>query len=325
VRRNGVDLNCGDALTVLRRIPDRSVSSFVTSPPYFGLRDFGTARWVGGDSGCDHIASPRQTDDVGNPESACEKCGARKCDEQLGMEPTLEEFLANLRSIFREIWRVLRDDGTLWLNLGDKYVGKNLLGVPWRVALDLQADGWFLRSSIVWAKPSCLPEVARDRPTVAHEHVFLLSKSRQYFYRWEAIATPAKATTRAANSAGYSNWMGRTIAASPSGKGKRGRVIAPGEFAYQSFANSRTVWTIAPQFYRGSIDHYATFPEELVRRCIAAGCPLGGIVCDPFMGVGTTGVVARRMGRRFIGIDLNPIYVEEARRRIMQVHKRAGP
>jgi DNA modification methylase len=290
----------GDCVEVMAGMEADSVHCCVTSPPYWSLRDYGV-------------------------------------EGQLGLEPTPEEYVERMVAVFREVWRVLRDDGTLWLNLGDSYNAqyrgggfdtasdkqrsnfgtadfmatkarmvtglkpKDLVGIPWRVAFALQADGWYLRSDIIWAKPNPMPESVRDRPTKAHEYVFLLSKQARYWYDAEAIAEA---------SCGAAEY--------PKRHGNGESVCGPGG-AYRvgsttSGRNRRTVWTIATQPYPEA--HFATFPEKLVEPCVLAGCPVGGTVLDPFCGSGTTGVVAARLGREFIGIELNPEYVAMAKRRI---------
>ena len=278
-------LICADVFEGLARLPDESVHCVITSPPYWRLRDYGT-------------------------------------DGQLGLEATPEEYVETMTGVFREVRRVLRSDGTLWLNMGDCYASggygardperwpkqsrndhmrharapsgglkpKDLVGMPWRVAFALQADGWWLRADIIWAKPCPMPEAVKDRPTKAHEYLFLLAKSQRYFYDFEGIAQPS---------------------ASP-GEERPGRCwIQP------ATRNKRSVWTISnggKAAFPGA--HFATFPTKLVEPCVLAGCPEGGVVLDPFCGSGTTGVVALRADRRFVGIELNEQYVEMARRRI---------
>lgn len=301
---------CGDVRERLREIPDESVHCVVTSPPYWGLRDYGV-------------------------------------DGQLGLEATPEEYVANMVEVFREVRRVLRTDGTLWLNLGDSYAGswgaqgrdgamadrsvvsarqienhprfgsrtgardrtpglkpKDLVGIPWRVAFALQADGWWLRSDIIWSKQNPMPESVRDRPTKAHEYVFLLTKSARYYYDADAIAEPAT----------YPNGMnGRGPVTSPHGQG-----FAAGrsDGSTDGTRNRRTVWEIATKPYPEA--HFATFPPELPDLCIKAGCPKGGTVLDPFAGAGTTLWRAQELGRRGIGIELNPEYVALIERRCAQ-------
>lgn len=285
----------GDARALPLR--DTCVDCVVTSPPYWGLRTYGD-------------------------------------DRQLGLEPTPEAYVATLVQVFREVRRVLRDTGTLWLNLGDSYAGngatsqaqtdsdirfatignalnkvqrrvgtipdlkpKNLVGIPWRVAFALQRDGWCLRSDIIWAKPNPMPESVTDRPTKAHEYLFLLSKRERYYYdadsiRESAICKPSLESSRS-NHNGTKSSVTQTGGLITSG---------PGWNRPELGRNKRTIWQITTEPYSGA--HFATFPEALVEPCILAGCPLGGRVLDPFCGTGTVLAVAARTGRRGIGVDL---------------------
>jgi DNA modification methylase len=264
----------GDVRRQLAELPDESVHCVVCSPPYWGLRDFGTAIWEGGDPTCRHSSWPR-----------CSGCGARRVDAQIGVESTIGEYVTAVVEVFRGVRRVLRPDGTLWLNLGDSYATgadglkpKDLIGQPWRVALALQADGWWLRSDVIWAKPNPMPESVNDRPTTAHEHVFLLARSRRYFYDAEAVREPVSGT---ANGRGNgvnlkANWP-RGWDSEEHGRGPRIGRHRPRQNPSWSAAvtrpvasrNLRTIWTIATQPYPDA--HCATFPTELARRCIAAG------------------------------------------------------
>ena len=310
-----IRLLCGDALEVLRSLPAESVQCCVTSPPYWGLRDYGVAG-------------------------------------QLGLERTPEEYVARMVEVFREVRRVLRDDGTLWLNLGDSYAGsgmtggtaskdggaarvarmfhgnrrdtvpelaqKQLIGIPWRVAFALQADGWYLRSDIIWAKPNPMPESVTDRPTKAHEYLFLLTKSQRYYYNAGAIKEPCQS--------GPSD-VRKMVESLPRIGGKHKELIDPLSKASAATnigrkrsvgnpdgRNARTVWTIPTQPFPGA--HFAVMPDALVEPCIAAGSREGDAVLDPFAGSGTVGVVCARAGRHFVGIELKSDYVEMARRRI---------
>ena len=272
-------------------LADESVQCVITSPPYWGLRDYGV-------------------------------------DGQLGLESTPEEYISNMVQVFREIWRVLRPDGTLWLNLGDSYAGsggaggdynlpaKNLIGIPWRVAFALQADGWYLRQDIIWHKPNPMPESVHDRCTRAHEYIFLFAKSSRYYYNADAIVEPAVG--------GHS----ATAASFRRGSGKRSIPILPGKAATHRLSrpdvryngptrNRRSVWTVATRPYRGA--HFATFPPELIEPMVLAGSRPGDIVLDPFAGTGTVGQVCIKYGRRFIGIELNPDYIKLAQRRTSNV------
>jgi DNA modification methylase len=281
----------GDCREVLRGLPDASVQVCVTSPPYWGLRDYGVAG-------------------------------------QIGLEPTPELYVEALVGVFREVRRVLRDDGTLWLNLGDSYAQtrtgswvnshpslkpKDLSGIPWRVAFALQADGWWLRSDIIWAKPNPMPESVRDRPTKAHEYVFMLSKRDHYCYNAEAIAEPAKDWTPNNGGPGRVK-CGKKWGASNGHPPHRG-------FKNLDYSergrNKRSVWTIATTPY--SEAHFAVMPQALVEPCILAGSQYGDAVLDPFSGASTVGLVALKHGRRFVGVELNAAYVEMSERRLREV------
>lgn len=352
----------GNALAVLEKMPDESVHCCVTSPPYWGLRDYGVepVEWLDGWVG------------------------------QYGLEPTPEMYASHTVLIFREVRRVLRKDGTLWLNLGDSYAGsckgmnadgtqsalsekqasnkgtvgngtlvtknipglksKDLCGIPWRVAFALQADGWYLRQDIIWHKPNPMPESVRDRCTKAHEYIFMLSKSARYYYDADAIREPSTRSSIARLSqnielqTGYDRIPGKT-----NGKMKAVGTITRKELpetqsrlgAYRDkqrghgrrhagfnarwdlmtheeqcslMRNKRSVWTIATRPFKEA--HFATFPPDLITPCILAGCPEGGIVLDPFIGAGTTALVAMQSGRKFIGIELNAEYIAISNRRI---------
>ncbi len=271
----------GDCIEVMRGMDDASVQTVVTSPPYWRLRDYGAAG-------------------------------------QVGHEATPGEYAAALVGVFREVRRVLRKDGTVWLNLGDSYDRKALVGGPWRVAFALQADGWWLRSDIIWAKPNPMPESVTDRPTKAHEYVFLLSKSARYFY--DADAVREKSSWVDQDGHPLDSW-GRPVAAKKFGNaladnrdGERGVPTTMGANVLDGRRNLRSVWNIATEPFPGA--HFATFPKKLVEPCVLAGSALGDVVLDPFAGSGTTGVVALRLGRSFIGIELNPDYAAMARQRI---------
>jgi len=266
----------GDNRQVLQTLPDQSVHCIVTSPPYFGLRDYGV-------------------------------------DGQIGMEETPENFVAELVRVFRECWRVLRDDGTLWLNLGDSFLNKQILGIPWRVAFALQDAGWILRSDIVWSKPNPMPESVTDRPTRAHEYIFLLTKSGRYYYDADAIKEPSV----------YPD-DNRKARSKPDQKRMPTEQIAgvrPGSATYTT-RNKRSVWTVPSAPYKDA--HFATFPPALIEPCVLAGCPVGGKVLDPFNGSGTTGAVACAHGRNYIGIELNPDYIEISHARIAAAINSSG-
>ncbi|MCK9751722.1 site-specific DNA-methyltransferase [Pseudomonas syringae] len=257
----------GDAVTVLRRLPSNSVRCVVTSPPYWGLRDYGI-------------------------------------DDQIGLELTMPQFIQKLVAVFAEVRRVLTDDGTLWINIGDGYTSgnrgyraadkknparamtvrpdtpeglkpKDLMGIPWRLAFALQDDGWYLRTDIIWNKPNAMPESVKDRPTRSHEFLFMLSKSEKYFYNSDAVKQVAD------------------------GGGLR---------------NLRSVWNVNTKPYAGA--HFATFPPELVRPCVKASTEPGDFVLDPFFGAGTVGLVCNEEGRKYAGVELNPSYVDLAVERL---------
>ena len=271
----------GDARQRLAELPAGSARTCVTSPPYFGLRDYGTATWNGGDTECDHLGKPMATkaninrncgtgNDVKNATAreffreTCGKCGATRIDSQIGLEETPDAYVAEMVALFREVWRVLADDGTLWLNLGDSFAKeKQLLGIPWRVALALQADGWYLRSDIIWHKPNTMPESVTDRPTKSHEYVFLLSKSPRYYYDHEAIKEPA---IYAGDDRGS-----RTDARRGTGMNSMSGVTGETK-------NKRDVWTINTKPFRGA--HFAVMPEALVEPCVLAGSAEGDTVLD---------------------------------------------
>ena len=254
----------GNCLDKLKELPDQSINTCITSPPYWGLRDYGE-------------------------------------DKQLGMEDTPEEFVNNLVEVFREVKRVLRDDGTVWLNLGDSFLNKQLGCIPFKVAIALQQDNWILRQDIIWHKPNPMVESVRDRCTKAHEYIFLLSKSPKYYFDNEAIKEDAKfpdgpntpKSIKAVDGV-YSKNL-KKIGANP----KR---------------NKRSVWTVTTKPFKGA--HFATFPMDLIEPCVLAGCPEGGTVLDPFGGSGTTGIVASNHNRKAVLIELNAEYIEIAKQRI---------
>ncbi len=328
----------GDCLELLRQMPDQSVHCCVTSPPYFGLRDYGV-------------------------------------DGQIGLEETPAEFITRLVDVFRAVRRVLRDDGTCWVNMGDSYAGsrapgngqkvqsrrrdnepvprsdvavpgfkpKDMMGMPWRLAFALQDDGWYLRQDIIWSKQNPMPESVRDRCTKAHEYIFLLSKSHRYYFDQEAILERCSSNTHArlaqnvaaqigsarANGGAKTNGSMKAVARKSNGVGwghgtdagerARGRVkdnasmdsalaIMPTE------RNKRSVWTVPTHSFKGA--HFATYPPDLIRPCILAGAPRGGLVLDPFGGAGTTGLVAMQEGRLSVLCELNPGYADIARARL---------
>jgi DNA modification methylase len=377
-------------------LADNSVNCCVTSPPYYGLRDYGTAKWEGGDPECDRLGKlmPTRTGFneryFGRPSSennkqdavhepmgqVCAKCGAIRIDQQIGLEQTPDEYIANLVQVFREVKRVLRDDGTLWLNLGDSYNSqdaganpggfqgkamknnpdmnlaytrngatlkgklpglkpKDLIGIPWMAAFALRADGWYLRQDIIWAKPNPMPESVKDRCTKAHEYVFLLSKSAQYYYDYEAVLEPAtgydgrkdtmfKGSEKYKDSGqtfaerGHERWQYKNL--QPDGQQPNTMHLnrLDGEEYLSPVRNKRSVWTVTTKPYKGA--HFATFPPDLIKPMILAGCPKDGVVLDPFVGSGTTVMAAMELGRKGIGLDLNLKYLDvNARERTSEV------
>ena len=298
-----VTLHLGDALEVARTLPDESVDCIVTSPPYFGLRDYGN-------------------------------------DGQYGTEATPAEYVETMRALFAELRRALTDDGTLWLNLGDSYYSgkgsptqpdmknearrpparsldkpgqawarpKNLLGIPWRVAFALQDDGWILRSEVIWAKRNCLPDPATDRPARAHEHVFLFSKRPRYWYDADAIREDSDPEQQAHNERYAREYEGHTARASTTGQPGNVNNVGIHSRPGKGGRPARSVWSISAQPFAEA--HFAVMPPELAERCVKAGCKPGGTVLDPFSGSGTTGMAAAKHGRKYVGIDLNADYLD---------------
>lgn len=304
-------MDCRRAMSIMA---PQSVHTVVTSPPYFGLRDYG-------------------------------------CDGQLGLEPTPDEFVAALVEVFRSVRRVLRDDGTVWLNLGDSYSGsgkgvwnasddrksavketyrpsvnpvktetglasKQLIGIPWRVAFALQADGWYLRQDIIWHKPNPMPESVRDRCTKAHEYIFLLSKSPKYYFDAEAMKEPISESTRKAygDKGRARSENSRGAAAERNDYNPNAKGDSTFGFSADGKRNRRSVWTVTTKPFKGA--HFATFPPDLIEPCVLAGCPEGGTVFDPFGGSGTTALVALRNRRKAVLSELNPEYVDMAHARM---------
>jgi DNA modification methylase len=329
----------GDCLEKLKELDENSVDCCVTSPPYWGLRDYGV-------------------------------------EGQLGLEKTPEEFVSRIVDVFREVKRVLKDDGTLWLNLGDSYASsakdrtadqvvrkstcaggissqmagarqinkisdglkpKDLVGIPWRVAFALQANGWYLRQDIIWHKPNPMPESVTDRCTKAHEYIFLLSKQPKYHFDHEAIKEPISQASinrlsqpNLANQTGSDRVPGKTngsmkavYSGSSENKERKQRPSADllqkgnqaGSIPWEGTTrNKRSVWTVTTKPFKGA--HFATFPPDLIEPCVLAGCKVGGTVLDPFFGAGTTGLVAKKHGRNYVGIELNSEYIDIAKKRL---------
>jgi DNA modification methylase len=329
-----------DCLEGLKKIPNGVFNCCVTSPPYFGLRDYGV-------------------------------------NGQIGLEPTPDEFVSKLVEVFREVRRTLRDDGTLWLNLGDSYAAnaanaaagdklfgnpefnknrpsrentktaakrvppglktKDLIGIPWRVAFALQADGWYLRQDIIWHKPNPMPESVKDRCTKSHEYIFLLSKSPKYYFDSDAIKVPLAETSKKRLSQnidaqkgsdrvpGKSNGAMKAVGSYVGGK-KHLHIESSEKFSTRNSngqewsngdgkANKRSVWTVATKPFKDA--HFATFPPDLIEPCILAGCPQVGLVLDPFGGAGTTAVVCENLGRNYTLFELNPEYINIANKRLI--------
>ena len=317
----------------LKCLPENSVNCCITSPPYYGLRDYGN-------------------------------------DEQIGLEATPEEYIGKLVEVFREVRRVLTNDGTLWVNIGDSYAGsmkgaaqfpdnamnykqgtnrgalgkatlgkqctnckpKDLIGIPWMLAFALRADGWYLRQDIIWSKPNPMPESVRDRCTKSHEYIFLLSKSRLYYFDADAIKVPARESTMRRIRQDVDNQVGssRTLKANGNMKAVIGgrkrnfsdmteddpmyRASTNREYEYTDKANKRSVWVVSTSAFHGA--HFAVFPPALIVDCIKAGCPEDGVVLDPFMGSGTTAIVSRKLNRNYIGFEINKDYVRLAENRM---------
>ena len=293
----------------MRTLADESVHCVVTSPPYYGLRDYGV-------------------------------------DGQIGLEESPDAYVAKMVDVFREVRRILRNDGTVWLNLGDSYAGsggagnqfgqierglnpykqsskpiniglkpKDLIGIPWRVAFALQADGWYLRQDIIWHKPNPMPESVTDRCTKAHEYIFLLSKSERYYYDNEAVKEQSKVPWNSAK--GFSPNGARALLGVGTAGGEQWNGTGTHENEYKEGRNRRSVWTVATKPYAEA--HFAVYPPKLIEPCILAGCPVDGTVFDPFNGSGTTGFVALCNNRHYIGTELNPEYVALTDKRLSAI------
>jgi len=273
----------GDVRELSRGLPAGSAHCIVTSPPYYGHRAYSAA---------------------GDP-------------RELGREKTPQDYVDALVGCLGEAGRLLRDDGTLWLNLGDTYRQGRLLGIPWRVALALQDAGWHLRADIIWHKPNAMPSSVRTRPTTDHEYLFLLSKLASYHYDADAIREPHVTFTERSRMRGGRGHFGKRAGTPERGKNQGNGNLHDArwdEYFHPAGRNRRTVWSVPLGKFREA--HFAVFPEALIEPCVKAGCPPGGVVLDPFMGSGTTAVVCRRLGRHFLGFELIPEYVELARRRL---------
>ena len=294
----------GNAIEVLKELPDCSVDCCITSPPYLGLRDYGV-------------------------------------NGQLGLENSVEAYVNRLTDIFREVRRVLKNDGTLWMNIGDSYATSNyeysnckrkdLMGIPWILAFALRDDGWYLRQDIIWEKPNAMPESVKDRCTKSHEYIFLFSKQTKYYFDYKAIKEPAvgfnniapagskgtlkpNSRLRKGNSRTFRGGGAYTKGQSFNNSAEVTRESHGNNENMTGLRNKRSVWAVATQGYKEA--HFATFPEKLIEPCVLAGSRDGGIILDPFIGSGTTAVVAKKHNRGFIGIELNPEYAEMAKRRL---------
>jgi site-specific DNA-methyltransferase (adenine-specific) len=271
---------CDDALQTLKRFPDGCAHCIVTSPPYYGQRDYGHA-------------------------------------DQIGLEETPEHYLDSLRSVFRECLRVLSDCGTLWINVGDKYSAEGLLGLPWRLALSLKAEGWLLRSDIIWHKPNAMPSSVKNRFTTSHEYLFFFAKGPNYHFDVDAVREPHVTFTERSRMRGGRAHFGKRGGTPEAGKNKGNNNLHNARWD-QAFhpkgRNRRTVWEVPLSKFRDA--HFAVFPEALVEPCILAGSKASGTVLDPFVGSGTTAMVAQRLGRHYIGIDRSPKYCEIAEQRL---------
>ena len=320
IKENTNKIICGDALETLKNFPNESINCCITSPPYYGLRDY-------------------------------HKKG------QVGREATVEEYLNRLVAVFREVRRILKKDGTCFVVIGDSYAGtsskkeqrdpkypkgrngqnssitqkmlgyksKDLMGIPWRLALALREDGWYLRSDIIWHKENAMPEACRDRPTRSYEHVFLLSKSPRYYYDYEQMSEPMKGVSKKRYARGRKSDNKYLKENSGAKLQKINEARKYGEYKGDNipqFRNKRDIWTINTVSFRGN--HYAVFPPKLAEICMIAGCPKDGIILDPFIGSGTVGFVALMQDRNYIGIELNEEYVNLARKRIKTEVKKLG-
>ena len=436
---SNVTLLQGDCLAVLKGLPNQSIQCCVTSPPYYGLRDYGTAKWEGGDINCDHKKGEpkwrsRDKSTIAYAESQghnleswgkiCGKCGAIRIDDQIGLEETPEIYINKLVAVFAEVKRVLKDDGTLWVNMGDSYWAnrptngqsyndnevqrkraggserpdikpKDLIGIPWMLAFALRDDGanspqtmyavekirtallsdyetweevpdktrnviesldreyndahkggWWLRSDIIWHKPNPMPESVTDRPTKSHEYIFLLAKSQHYYCDMEAIKELAtgydgrkddqfkgavksydgvmpggKPQSFAQN--GHKRWEYKNLQEDSQKPNSMHMKRLVGEEYLSPVRNKRDVWTVTTKPYKGA--HFATFPPDLIEPCILAGSRIGDTVQDPFNGSGTTGAVAIKHNRDYIGIELNPAYIKLTEERLKQVQSAPIP
>jgi len=373
----------------IKEVEDNSIDCVVTSPPYWGLRDYGTAQWEGGDPNCDHQTKRSRGDDIKqgdkqgtnlgsrpNIQTLC-KCGAKRIDAQFGLENTYQEHIQNIVELFRAMKPKLKDSATVWLNYGDSYAAtvngtkvkdmkknlqknrtskikgvyddrgfvdkpfstiqgvlkpKDLVMIPNRIAIALQDDGWWIRSEIIWHKPNPMPESTKDRPTSAHEKIWLITKNKKYYYDADAIKEPCTTfekrdhsvvRNRVLNYKSKRNlnpqaYLEKNIKGNFSKRGvtrtTEGLNLKTQNEKTKEYRNKRNVWTVTTKPCKEA--HFATFPKDLIEPCIKAGCPEGGVVLDPFGGAGTTGIVAQSLNRQSIMIELNPEYIKIAKKRI---------
>ena len=342
----------GNCIDKIKELEDNYIDCVVSSPPYYGLRDYGTASYDGGDPDCKHSITDGIVDNKNNklierPDRAsdkknCVKCGAKRIDEQFGLEKTYQDYLANTVKVFATFRPKLKDTATIWWNVGDSYSSglrtsttnqslrggkdygvtrtpvqngikeKDLLMIPNRVAIALQESGWYIRSEIIWHKPNPMPESIKDRPTSAHEKIWLITKNKKYYYDSDAIKEPVKEISKKRVQYGlkhkHPNNIG--VAIPPVNTEKMGERFCNSD----GKRNKRNVWTVTTKPCKEA--HFATFPKDLIEPCIKAGCPEGGVVLDPFGGAGTTGIVAQSLNRQAILIELNPEYIEISKNRI---------
>lgn len=355
------EIYCGDVIEQLRQLPNQYVNTCVTSPPYYGLRDYGTGTWVGGNPDCPHYRTSKRSDititghkamaETGHPmgdaiyKTVCPACGAVRVDNQIGLEETPEEYINKLVEVFREVRRVLRDDGILWVNIGDSYAGsgkgrksdgelaslekskittsksggaqgnlnktqgakpKDLVGIPWMLAFALRADGWYLRQDIIWAKNNPMPESVKDRCTRSHEYIFMLTKNKKYWFDHEAMQEDAVSKSGiGAKFGGYKYGDSND---------PKYQCYSGNKYKPNGKRNKRDVWNCSVAITKDA--HFAVFPKDLIEPCILSSCPEDGIVLDPFSGSGTTGIVATQHNRNYVGIELNPEYIEITKRRV---------
>ena len=339
---NRFTLILGDSCEKLKELPDESIDCCITSPPYYGLRDYGTGTWVGGDPNCTHYRTSKINENnqtghrrmfdkgeaVGDAiyKSVCPLCGAVRVDKQIGLEETPEEYIQKLVYVFREVKRVLKDSGTLWVNIGDSYnagpagsihgavqktnIGsfsttytkkivdsckpKDLIGIPWMFAFAMRDDGWYLRQDIIWKKPNPMPESVKDRFTKSHEYIFLFSKCSKYYFDIDATMEVSKTYK---DKLKYETLFGEST-----------------EYKKEyKLRHKRDVWDICVT--SGLTEHHAAYPTEIVENCILSGCKPNGVVLDPFNGSGTTGIVANELERDYIGIELSKKYFDLTKER----------